>query len=179
MEMYTESSGIDTASDMNSSTDDFSSPDRTLLKPRTLVYDESYDPPPLQTRQRFTQSQINADEDDIDALDGIQNNNVIKPSYRNGLTNSTRSRMQVVESPPYRKVRALRWDTFSVFQYFFFFFCFASGCQMCSFELIRPGIVDRYVIRCWLIRCNHTYSNGFSQVPEFLPDREGDKTVSQ
>lgn len=111
MEMYTESSGIDTASDMNSSTDDYSSPDRTLLKPRTLVYDESYDPPPLQTRQRFTQTQINADEDDIDAIDGIQNNNVIKPSYRNGLTtSSTRSRMQVVESPPYRKVRALRWD---------------------------------------------------------------------
>lgn len=113
MDNYTESSGIDTSPDMNSSNDfseDFPSPDRmVMLKPRTLIYDESYDPPPLQPGQTFSKimpenKKMSNDDDDHDAIYGIHNNNVIKPNYRHlSLVN----KMQV-ESPPYRKVRALR-----------------------------------------------------------------------
>lgn len=118
MDVYTESSGIDTSPDMNSSndfTEDFPSPERmAMLKPRTLIYDESDDPPPLQsgktfslnTRRQQMKNAANNDDDDHDQIDGLQNNNIIKPIYRD-LSAAIQSKMQV-ESPPYRKVRALR-----------------------------------------------------------------------
>lgn len=124
MDTHTESSGIDTSPDMNSSndfTEDFPSPERmVMLKPRTLIYDESDDPPPLQSGQTFSlntqrqqiQNAATNDDDDHDQIDGLQNNNVIKPTYRQ-LSFANQTKMQV-ESPPYRKVRALRWVTIAV-----------------------------------------------------------------
>lgn len=123
MDTYTESSGIDTSPDMNSSndfTEDFPSPERlAMLRPRTLIYDESDDPPPLQSGQTFSLSSTGSqnqqhtntttatDDHDADHIDGIQNNNVLKSSYRH-LNLANQSKTQHMESPPYRKVRALR-----------------------------------------------------------------------
>lgn len=110
-------SGIDTSPDMSSSnecSEGFPSPDRmAMLKPRTLIYDEADDVPPLQTTKAFAemtkQQKVNSD-DDLDSFDGVQNNNIIRQNYRH--LNLTANRAQI-ESPPYRKVRALRWVQYS------------------------------------------------------------------
>lgn len=113
MDVYTESSGIDTSPDMNSSTDlpeDFPSPDR-LLKPRTLTYDESDEPIGSSVNSDFLNNNNNLksnnmiDDDDEDSVVShpIQTRKpVCRPS---SLLQA--SKLQL-ESPPYRKVRALR-----------------------------------------------------------------------
>lgn len=108
-------SGIETSPDMSSSNEfleGFPSPDRmAMLKPRTLIYDETEDVPPLQTTKAFAemaQHRKAGSDDDLDSIDSAQNNNVIKPNYRH--LNLAANRMQI-ESPPYRKVRALRCVT--------------------------------------------------------------------
>lgn len=132
MDVYTESSGIDTSPDMNSSSDqaeDFPSPDRlSMLKPRTLTYDESDDMPALtRSNEHFHRSVNNnnnnsSDDDAKKMLDDDdepvllhrnhlnRSSGIIRPMLRpSSLVHPSKLNL---ESPPYRKVRALRlFDT--------------------------------------------------------------------
>lgn len=137
MDVYTESSGIDTSPDMNSSSDqaeDFPSPDRlSMLKPRTLTYDESDDVPALTRSTEHFHRNVNnnnhmnnnnnsSDEDarkmlyDDDEPTLLNRNHphrssgIIRPMLRpSSLVHQSKLNL---ESPPYRKVRALRlFDT--------------------------------------------------------------------
>lgn len=131
MDVYTESSGIDTSPDMNSSSDraeDFTSPDRlSLLKPRTLTYDESDDMQALtrntEHSHRSVNNNNNSDDEAKKLLDDDDDSTVVL--HRNQKNRSSgifrpmlRPASQLhasklnSESPPYRKVRALRlFDT--------------------------------------------------------------------
>lgn len=124
MDNFTESSGIDTSPDMNSSSDmpeDFQSPDRlSLMKPRTLTYDESDDMPDtrchrgthLNHNNNNLSSKLMDDDDEIP----LHRPHLIRGSAL--LRSNVRPPPLVLpsklnlESPPYRKVRALRlFDT--------------------------------------------------------------------
>lgn len=126
MDIYTESSGIDTSPDMNSSSDradDFPSPDRlSMLKPRTLTYDENDDLLSLQrTNEHFHQNVNNnnsddeakkllEDDDEAVVLHRSRGSGVFRPKLRpSSIVQASKFNL---ESPPYRKVRALRlFDT--------------------------------------------------------------------
>lgn len=135
MDIYTESSGIDTSPDMNSSSDraDDPSPERlSMLKPRTLTYDESDDMPALTRSNEHFHRNVNnnsinnnnnnnnsSDDDAKKLLDDDEepamlhrnrNSGIIRPMLRpSSLVHSSKLNL---ESPPYRKVRALRlFDT--------------------------------------------------------------------
>lgn len=127
MDAYTESSGIDTSPDMNSSSDfagDFQSPDRiSMLKPRTLTYDETDDGSHNNnnnnnnnnniinnTRLHANKSLYDEDEPLLHRPPMMRNIGHIRTLPRPPL-NSHAPRLNI-ESPPYRKVRALRlFDT--------------------------------------------------------------------
>lgn len=111
MDVFTESSGIDTSPDMNSSTDlpeDFPSPDR-LLKPRTLTYDESDEPIGCSENNNFLNNNnvprnklMDDDDDDSGILHRMHiRKSICRPSVLQA------PKLQL-ESPPYRKVRSLR-----------------------------------------------------------------------
>lgn len=106
----TESSGIDSSPDMNSSPE-YLSPERLpMLKPRTLRYDESDEPSPAKLNNNIDDDQHeNHDLLDEDAvcIGNFKINNSLKTYRQSNLIRS--SKMQVLESPPYRKVRALRF----------------------------------------------------------------------
>lgn len=134
MDVYTESSGIDTSPDMNSSSDraeDFPSPDRlSMLKPRTLTYEESDDMPALTRNNEHFHRNVNnnnnnnnnSDDDAKKLLDDDEepvllhrnhlnrSSGILRPMLRpSSLVHSSKLNL---ESPPYRKVRALRlFDT--------------------------------------------------------------------
>lgn len=128
MDIYTESSGIDTSPDMNSSSDlpeDFPSPDRmAILKPRTLTYDETDDMPVikhLNNNNKLNHNNNNNNnnrnkfmEDDDDGL--LHQPHFNRSLAMNMSTLRPSSLLQAsklnLESPPYRKVRSLRlFDT--------------------------------------------------------------------
>lgn len=131
MDVYTESSGIDTSPDMNSSSDraeDFASPDRfSMLKPRTLTYDESDDMLSLtrnneHSHRNNNNNNNNSDDDTKKLLDDDdepvllhrnhlnRSSDIAKPMLRPSLL--VQSSKLNMDSPPYRKVRALRlFDT--------------------------------------------------------------------
>lgn len=142
MDAYTESSGIDTSPDMNSSSDradDFPSPDRlSMLKPRTLIYDESDDMPAIVRPNDHFDRNVNmnnnninnhknnnksgSDDDAKKVLDDDEsllflhrnhkhrNSGIGRPLLRP--TSFANPPKMDAESPPYRKVRALRlFDT--------------------------------------------------------------------
>lgn len=129
MDIYTESSGIDTSPDMNSSSDlpeDFSSPDRmAMLKPRTLTYDESDDIPAMQRPNDIFSQHNNNNNNNIGVGNKLlddEDDNVLHRMHLNrnhmNIRTSIRPTSLVqasklnLESPPYRKVRALRlFDT--------------------------------------------------------------------
>lgn len=133
MDVYTESSGIDTSPDMNSSSDqaeDFPSPDRlSMLKPRTLTYDESDDMPALTRSNEHFHRNVNINNNnnssDYEAKKMLDDDDEPVLLHRNHLSRSSgiirpmlrpsslvqQSKLNL-ESPPYRKVRALRlFDT--------------------------------------------------------------------
>lgn len=131
MDVYTESSGIDTSPDMNSSSDradDFASPDRlSMLKPRTLTYDEGDDLLALtrtneHSHRNNNNNNNNSDDDAKKLLDDDdepvllhrnhlnRSSGIAKPMLRPSLL--LQSSKVNMDSPPYRKVRALRlFDT--------------------------------------------------------------------
>lgn len=139
MDVHTESSGIDTSPDMNSSSDraeDFPSPDRlSMLKPRTLIYDESDDIPALTRSDEHFHRNVNnninrnrnnnnnsSDEDAKKLLDDDDESLVLHRNHMNRSSGIFRPMLRPsllvhstkvnLESPPYRKVRALRlFDT--------------------------------------------------------------------
>lgn len=81
MDIYTESSGVDTSPDMNSSTEEHRvSPDRQIVQPRKLTFGLSPEP---------------------------ENNPVQKDYIISNLTVSPKKQPSI--SPPYRRVRALRY----------------------------------------------------------------------